>query len=313
MDDLRADCGNCAGLCCVAPAFAASSDFAVDKPAGQPCANLEPDFRCGIHAELRERGFAGCTVFDCFGAGQQVTRVTFGGRDWRGDPVIAEPMFASFAVMRPLHELLWYLADALGRAEAAPVRADLERARHRVEHLTDGSPEELAALDVNALRGEINLLLLRTSELLRAPDLAAPRSRRSAPAGCDDAPRAARSAREPRGRAGRGRSGDLRGADLRGADLAGRDLSGADLRGASLRGASLIGANLTGADLRRADVIGADLRGADLRGADLTGALFLTRFQVNAAQGNGATRLPPTVEHPSHWRTILPISATKRS
>ena len=103
---LRADCGRCFGLCCVAPAFAASADFAIDKAAGQPCPNLRPDFGCGIHDELRPRGFRGCTVYDCFGAGQQVAQVTFGGRDWRGAPHTAGEMFAVFAVMRQLHELL---------------------------------------------------------------------------------------------------------------------------------------------------------------------------------------------------------------
>ena len=67
--DLRADCARCFGLCCVAPAFAASADFAIDKPAGQACPHLAGDFRCGIHDELRPRGFPGCTVYDCFGAG----------------------------------------------------------------------------------------------------------------------------------------------------------------------------------------------------------------------------------------------------
>ena len=52
---LRADCTRCAGLCCVAPAFAASADFAIDKPAGHACPNLRDDDRCGIHAQLRER------------------------------------------------------------------------------------------------------------------------------------------------------------------------------------------------------------------------------------------------------------------
>ena len=37
--ELRADCTRCFALCCVAPAFAASADFAIDKPAGQPCPN----------------------------------------------------------------------------------------------------------------------------------------------------------------------------------------------------------------------------------------------------------------------------------
>ena len=39
------DCGSCFGLCCVALPFAASADFPVDKPAGQPCGNLRSDFR----------------------------------------------------------------------------------------------------------------------------------------------------------------------------------------------------------------------------------------------------------------------------
>jgi len=43
-----------------------------DKPAGRPCPNLGADFGWGIHDSLRKRGFPGCAVFDCFGAGQQV-------------------------------------------------------------------------------------------------------------------------------------------------------------------------------------------------------------------------------------------------
>lgn len=107
---LRADCSRCAGLCCVAPAFAVSADFAIDKPAGRPCPNLGASFDCRIHDGLRERGFPGCAVFDCFGAGQQVVQVTFGGKDWRSEPATAPSMFRVFTAMRQLHELLWYLA-----------------------------------------------------------------------------------------------------------------------------------------------------------------------------------------------------------
>ena len=42
---LRADCGSCFALCCVAPAFSASVDFAITKKAGQACPNLRTDFR----------------------------------------------------------------------------------------------------------------------------------------------------------------------------------------------------------------------------------------------------------------------------
>ncbi|MEU3858876.1 pentapeptide repeat-containing protein [Streptomyces sp. NPDC028722] len=273
LPELRGDCAHCFGLCCVALPFARSADFALDKPAGRPCPNLGGDHRCGVHAELRPRGFTGCTVYDCFGAGQKVSQVTFGGQDWRsGSPEHARRMFDAFPVVRQLHELLWYLTEALGLPAAAPVHPALRRALERTEGLTRQTPEELAALDVAAHRQEVNALLLRTSELARAD--AGPRTK------------------------GKGKG---KGKDRRGADLVGARLRGADLRGANLRGALLIAADLTGADLRTADMIGADLRDADLTDADLTGAFFLTQPQVNAARGSAGTRLPGSVTRPAHW------------
>src|ERR687889_2427042 len=132
---LRADCANCAGLCCVAPAFAASADFAIDKPAGVACPNLREDFRCGIHAQLRERGFPGCTVFDCFGAGQRITQGTFGGRSWREAPELAAAQFAVLPVVRQLHEALWYLAEAGSLPAAAPLATEIRALRERTERL----------------------------------------------------------------------------------------------------------------------------------------------------------------------------------
>ncbi|MEV6522119.1 pentapeptide repeat-containing protein [Longispora sp. NPDC051575] len=273
--NLRADCANCFGLCCVVPAFAASADFAIDKRAGQPCPNLQRDFRCGIHTNLRDRGFPGCTVYDCFGAGQKIAQVTFGGHDWRERPDTRERMFAGFTVMRHLHELLWYLTEALAWPAARPVHADLRRALDHTERLAAGDAEALVAVDVDAHRGAVNVLLLRASELVRA------------------------------GVPGRR-------LDRRGADLVGADLRTTDLRGAHLRGTLLIGADLRGADLADADLIGADCRGADLRGADLSGSLFLTQFQVNAARGDLGTKLPPALTRPPHWDpTTTPGSAPR--
>ncbi|MDF5752360.1 pentapeptide repeat-containing protein [Spongiactinospora sp. TRM90649] len=278
MEDLRADCSRCFALCCVAPAFTASADFAIDKPSGTPCPNLDPGFRCGIHPHLRDRGFTGCTVFDCFGAGQRVSQVTFAGRDWRGEPATARSMFDAFAVMRPLHELLWYVREAMALPAAAPVRDALTRAFEETERLTLGDAGSLAALDLGAHRARVNDLLLRASELARAE---------VPPARPGGAPKRGR--RRPLGR------------EHRGADLVGADLRGADLRGANLRGAYLIGADLRRADLRMADLIGADLRGANLGGADLTGSLFLIQAQLDAAAGDAATRLPPSLSRPAHW------------
>lgn len=269
---LRAECADCAGLCCVAPAFAASADFAVDKAAGQACANLGPDFRCGIHDRLRRTGFTGCAVYDCFGAGQQVTQVTFGGRNWRREPDLARSMFDAFATMRQLHEFLWYLAEAATLPAAHPLRDELRQAYHDVDGHTRLDAAPLAELDVMALGRRVDALLQRTSELVRAG--ARPRRTGSG---------------RPRRRIGP--RADLIGVDLRGADLVGRDL----------RGAYLIGADLRGADLRRTDLIGADLRGARLDGADLRDCLFLTQQQVNAARGDAGTRLPPALRRPEHW------------
>jgi hypothetical protein len=261
---LRADCSKCAGLCCVAPAFARSADFAIDKPAGTPCPHLQEDFRCGIHAELRERGFPGCEVFDCFGAGQQLTQVAFGGRSWREDPAIAAAQFAVLPVMRQLHELLWYLAEALALPAAAALHDAVRLLQHRTEELTRGAPDELAALDLAAHRREGGELLGRVSAAARA-------------------------------------TWPTRTRDRRGGDFIGADLRGANYCGASLRGAYLIAADLRGADLRGADLLGADLRGADVRGADLTGALFMTQPQLEAARGDAGTLLPSALRRPSHW------------
>ncbi|MGX5656461.1 pentapeptide repeat-containing protein [Geodermatophilus nigrescens] len=228
--DLRADCSACAGLCCVLPAFAASADFALDKPAGQPCVHLTGlevgAARCGIHADLRQRGFPGCTVFDCFGAGQRLVQVAAVQRPAE-DPGVA----AAFPVLRQLHELLWYLTEAATLPLEAPLRDDVAALAERTERLAAGTPAELTAVDPAAVRAEAGELLGRVSAAAR-----------------------------PGGR-------DRRGADLVGAALRGADLRRAGLRGAYLIAADLRSADLRGADLLGADLRGADLRGADLTGA----------------------------------------------
>ncbi len=261
---LRADCSRCFGLCCVAPAFTASADFAIDKAAGQACPNLRPDSACGIHPSLRQLGFRGCTVYDCFGAGQQVAQVTFRGQDWRQAPQTAQQMFDVFAIMRHLHELLWYLTEALTLSSAGPLHGALRGALEETGRLTAYPPADLVELDVAAHREPINALLQRTSELVRA-DVDGPKIDRS------------------------------------GADLIGADLRDVDLRGANLRGTYLIAADLRAADLGGADLTGADCRDADLRGADLAGTVFLTQSQLDAAIGDQHTRLPASLTRPTHW------------
>lgn len=225
MSIYRSDCSRCAGLCCVALSFTRSADFPEDKAAGDPCRHLGDDFGCGIHDRLRDRGYAGCTVFECFGAGQQVTEVTFGGTDWRAEPASRREMFDVFGVMRQLHEMLALLEEAASRGTAA----DLADVTGLVSAATAGTPEQVLTTDVPALRTVVGNALRHVSAEVRRP-------------------------------AGASLSGnDLVGKDLRRRDLRRADLRGALLMAADLRHVDLTDADLLGADLRDAAVVGADL------------------------------------------------------
>ncbi|WP_255771531.1 pentapeptide repeat-containing protein [Pseudarthrobacter sulfonivorans] len=267
---LRPDCGNCFALCCTAFGFSRSADFALDKPAGSPCRNLAPDFSCTIHATLRPRGFRGCTVFDCFGAGQKVSQGLFGGTNWREAPDSKGPMFAAFKAVRQLHEMLWYLAEARRRTFDPDLGRRAEELGAIIGQAIDGGPQQLLRQDVQDLHAQVRATLMDVSAEVRASYFAA--------------------------------GGDHLDARLGpGADLMGIRLSGRRLCGADLRGAYLIGADLRDSDLSGVDLLGADLRDARLAGADLSKALYLTQPQLNSAAGNGLTRLPADLVIPSHW------------
>jgi hypothetical protein len=269
-ENLWADCANCFGLCCVALAFAKSADFPFNKPAGEPCTNLDDGDACRIHPNLREQGFKGCTVFDCFGAGQKVSRITFAGHSWRDDSKTRTAMFATFPVMRRLHELLWYLDQAITLVEPSRDPAAWLDTFEHVRELSGQSAEQLAELDVDAEYDAARDLLVEASEIARhgvRPSKSARRGRSLGP----------------------------------GSDLMGARLAGGDLSGVSLRGSTAIAADLSGALLWRCDVLGVDMRDADLSGADLAGAIYLTQMQVNSAAGDELTLLPDGFERPSQW------------
>ncbi|PFK43250.1 oxetanocin A resistance protein [Bacillus cereus] len=272
FNSLQADCENCFSLCCVALPFAASADFAVNKDAGKPCSNLQSDFRCSIHKNLRKSGFKGCTVFECFGAGQKVSQVTFKGVDWREGPGHAKKMYDVFPIMHQLHEMLWYLNEALELQATRAIHKEIYKAIEETARLSQSSPDLLIDVNVPSHRAYVNELLLKTSELVWKESLHKHKNTKK-----------------------------NKRTNHRGANLMGAKLRRADLTGANLRGAYLIAADLRGADLRMADFIGADLRDADLRGANLTDSIFLTQVQVNAAKGDADTKLPRLLSRPAHW------------
>jgi len=176
-------------------------------------------------------------------------------------------MFAVFPQMVQLFELLWLLEEAGGKTTRPGLKERAEHLLKKTHAMTDLSAEELRRLQIGEHWREVNDVLLQVSEEVRAGVASA----------------------KKRNKFGRG------------ADLIGAKLQGTDLSGANLRGAYLIAADLRGARLDRTDVIGADFRDADVSGADLRESLFLTQIQMNAAKGDGRTRLPEGIERPSHW------------
>ena len=266
LNHLRADCENCFGLCCVALPYAKSADFAFNKDSGTPCRNLQSNYLCGIHKDLRSKGFRGCSAYECFGAGQKVSQVTYKGKDWRTNKAIAQEMFDVYPIMQQLHEMLWYLNEAITIEAAKPILKELQVSINETEELTKQSPDDILTINVTEHRARVNQLLIRTSELVRGNVTKKQKNTR------------------------------------RGMDYLGAKLRSANLKGANLRGALLIAADLKNADLRWSDVIGADFRDADISGANLTGSIFLTQAQVNAAKGNKHTKLPPALVIPGHWK-----------
>jgi hypothetical protein len=267
---LRANCADCFALCCTAFGFQRSTDFPIDKPAGTPCVNLTAEFSCSIHDSLRARGFRGCTVFDCFGAGQFVSQNLFGATSWKERPDTRGEMFGTFAVVRQLHEMLWYLVEAAERATSWELSGPVARLRSEILRTLDGDASQILASDVERMRAEVRQALIDVSEEARGGYAANAETAVSA---------------------------DLHPS----ADLVGRDLRSIRLCGADLRGAYLIAADLRRSDLAGVDLLGADVRDARLEGADLSNALFLTQLQIDAARGDGATILPAALKRPRHW------------
>lgn len=268
---LRADCSRCFGLCCVALSFARSTDFATDKPAGTPCENLLEDHGCRIHDRLRPRGFKGCTVFECFGAGQKVAQHTFRGVNWHDDPGSGSAMFATFPIMRRLHEMLWYLTEIIDMPVGDAITDCADAALSTLTHLADSEADRILEAPMNELWDDVaDLIGLASSDV--------------------------------RGRITRTLDLSNR-IELFRADAIGANLRGADLRAVNARGAALVAADLRDADARWADLAGADLRDAQLHRVDLSTSLFVTQQQMNSAVGDTHTRLPDGLHRPAHWTT----------
>jgi len=181
-------------------------------------------------------------------------------------------MFEVFLIMRQLHELLWYLREALTMQEARDMDKRINSILDITENYTRLSPDNILQLDIEKHWTDVNTILIQVSELVR--------DRKN-----NELKLSFKYKKTYGGRA----------------DLFATDLRKVNLRGANLRGACLIAADISGLDLSRTDCIGADFRDTDLRGTDLSKSIFLTQSQINVAKGDSNTKLPPSLTRPMHW------------
>ena len=272
ISKLRIDCEKCFGLCCVALFFSKSEGFPQDKIAGKPCMNLQSDFRCSVHKNLRKKGLKGCISYDCFGAGQKVAQVTFKGQDWIKSPEIANKMFDVFLIIRQLHEMLWYLIDASTFISNNNIKNELNSIIAETEELTKLDEQSIINIDIDKHRTKVNHILKQVNEFVKDKV-------------SDEKVRNSKHKKNLK----------------QGYDFIGKDLTNTNLIGGNFAGALLIASNMKDTNLKGANLIGADLRDADIRGANLEDSMFLTQSQVNTARGDSRTKLPKALSRPSHW------------
>ena len=272
-ENLKIDCSKCFGLCCVSLYFMKSEGFPCDKVAGVPCTNLDQDYKCKIHKDLNKKGFKGCTTYECLGVGQKVSQVTFKGEDWIKNPEKAKEMFDLFPVMLQLHEMLWYLSEALIMQRRPQIQEEIYKMIEKTLEITNYNAEALKKVDLVVHKHKVNELLFKTSRQIRK-------------------------------NINNGREVKLKGAKKFGGriNFIGEDLKNRNLRGQDLSGALLMASDLRNVDLTGTDLLGADLRDADLRGADLSKSIYVTQEQINSAKGDKMTRLPKSLRYPERWK-----------
>lgn len=262
--DLKIDCENCFGFCCVALYFSKVDGFPKDKRSGEPCINLNLDFTCKVHKDLRTKGLKGCTSYDCFGAGQKVAKITYDGINWRESPELAEEMFNVFLVMRQLHEMLWYLSMVCSLEKEEKLRSMSNVIIEETIEMTLLKPEELLKLNIDVHREKVNEVLRKASNEVRNRFVGKNNKKLSK-------------------------------------NYIGKNLKNVDLRGADLSGALLIAADFSNNDLSGVNLIGADMRDTNIRGANLENSVFITQQQVNTASGDANTKLPASLTIPKYW------------
>lgn len=228
QQNLKIDCEQCSGLCCVALYCMKTDGFPANKKAGVPCKHLKLDFRCEIHSILKSNNMRGCLAYDCFGAGQKVTRYIYPKIDWQSNPDKAHEIFQVFLIVFQLHQMEWYLLESLSLISEDDLIMDIRRLLSENEQMTSQSTCEILKLDIDAYRVKVNHVLKKLCESI-----------------------VIYSHNET--------AKDFFGKHFKKECLRGKDFSMSLMIAADLEGCDLFRANFLGADMRDANIKNADL------------------------------------------------------
>lgn len=225
---LRIDCEKCSGLCCVALHYMKADGFPGNKEAGTPCKHLLPNFQCSIHSTLASKNLQGCLTYDCLGAGQKVTQIHCPDSTWRSNPGKANDIFRSFQIVFQLHQMQWYLLEALSLVPNGQLKAEIESLILKNEQMTGKPLNELMHLEIEAYRLAVNQILRQVIGTVVSPS-------------------------------DKATGGNYLGKNFKRAILDGVDFSMGLMIAANLEGCSLRRASFLGADMRDANIKNTDL------------------------------------------------------
>ncbi|MFS0788060.1 pentapeptide repeat-containing protein [Shouchella sp. 1P09AA] len=104
-------------------------------------------------------------TYECFGAGQYVSQVIYSGESWRENKDLAVDMFIVFPIVQQIHEMLFYLSQALEVAE--------DKHKHSLSFLQDELLEQTSSrssirnFNVSHYRGRVGASLEEVSRTYR--------------------------------------------------------------------------------------------------------------------------------------------------
>ena len=216
---LYTDCTKCRGLCCRALYFSRLDGFPHDKAPGVACRYLCDDYQCSIYHELKQKGLKGCQNYDCLGAGQAAVQK---------DTPTDTDLFAVYLKLYPIHQMLWYLMEAVQMKETITFQPELQGHIRTLNSLRNQAWQNLLHANLDSLHEQTNRMLKRTIQQKQLQNH-----------GLGD---------HLIGRRFTGQA--LRNTDFTMKPLLGADFSNCDLRGSCFLGCDLRDCTIAGSDLR---------------------------------------------------------------